>query len=205
MGKLRLDCAPLPVLLSMLALVAFGLAERASCFEEDFSALQTLYREPLASSQLQLQQQQQQQSTLADDDNQDDDLLERQAAEFGLQRARQQVRPLGGQPKWRQQQRQQHLADQIRAALRRYIGPTSAQDQARIQTRSSSSDSSIISKWLASTLADSEQLDTAEQAASSKASSAPSQLQEASSGHKSIRNVQPVLMRLPPRFGKRSC
>ena len=33
----------------------------------------------------------------------------------------------------------------------------------------------------------------------------PSRSQEQRIGHKSLRNVQPVFMRLPPRFGKRTC
>lgn len=124
-------------------------------------------------------------------------------------------------------------ADRIKLVLRRYLQDEQslfnqhwmeeAPTFARIQTRSTNDNhqgedaskqnaQAIIDKWLESTIFDLTKKSVQEGSSVSSADNkdpleaSPSGLSGlvGPSGLKTIRNIQPVIMRLPPRFGKRS-
>lgn len=157
-----------------------------------------------------------QQVSSSNDDLQEDRSFPQSAEAYSSHTSQQQ----NNQAKWHHQQ----LADKIRVALRRYVASSALpyfapqQEQHsggggnRIQTRSTASEATpqdaIIGKWLESTLVDTDgfkRSDSPQQQDLQTSASTASGLNLGASGLKTIRNIQPVLMRLPPRFGKRTC
>lgn len=108
------------------------------------------------------------------------------------------------------------LAGRVRVALRQFVDKIERHGQPLLptlrfnnqeqseprpvrQANLSKLDITLLSRWLESSL----NPNTGHQAADQEAEQLGYQLQ-ARSGNKMIRNGQPVFMRLPPRFGKRS-
>lgn len=117
------------------------------------------------------------------------------------------------------QQQQADQTERIRQALNRFMSANvvgrmqlaQQQPEVRIRTRSAPSQSAVneqeISQWFDTSLEEDERtgpVQTRDDQRSQQTSSSSGSSGLISSGHKTIRNIQPVFMRLPPRFGKRS-